>query len=235
MNAEIRKRITDVLNSEDPGDLRECVCPFFEKGGYPFCITCARAEADVNECKDFYLRHITTHPMDTWDATFDSADVLPRDKVNIDEVSGIGINCDTCYMYDKCPLYRVGHACAIKWDSDKPKTPSEIMDFIIDTQYERVRRATVFEKLDGGVPDAGLSGEMDRLTNYINIKNNMGRDRLSISVEASGVGASSGGGILSRIFGGSKEIPEKSDMVKTIDVKDFEELKPVPAEVKQGN
>lgn len=228
MNAQIRKRITEVLNSESTEDLMECVCPFFEKGDYPLCATCARTAADIDECKDFYLKHITTHPQDAWSYEFDSASVITRDTVGIDTIIGIGIKCDTCYIYDKCPLYRIGYSCAIKWDSDRPKTPSEFMDFIINTQYERVKRSAVFEKLDGGVPDAGLSGEMDRLTNYLAIKNNMGRDRLSISVEASGDTVSTGGGILSKIFGGSKELPDKSDTVKTIDVKDFEELS-VPA------
>jgi hypothetical protein len=92
----------------------------------------------------------------------------------------------------------------------------------------------VFEKVDGGVPDAGLSGEMDRLNAFVNAKLEVGRERFTMKVEASGgVGssASSGGGILSKLFGGGAktveektiEIPAKPESRK--DIMDVEEIK----------
>ena len=134
-------------------------------------------------------------------------------------------------MYDKCPLYKKGYTCGIKWDTNKPLTPMEFMDFLINTQYERVKRSAVFEKIDGGVPDVGLSSEMDRLHNLVASKIDMGRDRLSINVEATGV-AREGGGILAKLFGGpSKEaLPEKSS---TIETAEFEEIKE-PIKIKKN-
>ena len=181
--------------------------------------------------------------MDLWKEEFDKFVVRDREQIYIEEVVGIGINCDSCYMYDKCPLYKKGFACGIKWDTNKPKNPTDFMDFLIGTQYERVRRSAVFEKIDGGVPDVGLSNEIDRLHDLVASKIEMGRDRLSISVEASGAATSqsSGGGILAKLFGGgTPALPEKKPMEisesspsfkDTIDIQDAVEVKTEPVKV----
>nr|DAG98813.1 MAG TPA: hypothetical protein [Herelleviridae sp.] len=233
MKDSIRKRIEQIHKAETSDDLRKCLCPFFEKGGHPDCPVCRKTEPDLEECKEYYLGRIMTHPMDFWTDDFDAAIVQSRDTLNVEDIVGIGSNCDNCYMSEKCPLYKSGYACGINWGSNIPKTPSEFMDFLINMQYERVRRAAVFEKLDGGAPYAGLSGEMDRLTDYLNTKDNMGRDRLSINVEASGASRQSGG-ILSKLFGGGepKAIPEKPESTKDIiDITEFQEVKSEPVKV----
>lgn len=202
MKDSIEKRAKLVRDAEDPEELKKHLCPFFEKGGHPDCMMCRRTEADLDECRDYYLERITLIPLDIWDESFDKFIVQSRDKIEMSEIVGIGINCDSCYMSDKCPLFKRGFVCGIEWGDNKPNTPMEYMDFLLNTQYERVKRASVFEKIDGGVPDANLSAEMDRLTDFLNIKDNMGRDRLSINVEASGAAQSGGGGILAKLFGG---------------------------------
>lgn len=202
MKDSIEKRAKLVRDAKDPEELKKHLCPFFEKGGHPDCMMCRRTEADLDECRDYYLERITLIPLDIWDESFDKFIVQNRDKIEMSEVVGIGINCDSCYMSDKCPLFKRGFVCGIEWGDNKPNTPTEYMDFLLNTQYERVKRASVFEKIDGGVPDANLSAEMDRLTDFLNIKDNMGRDRLSINVEASGASQPGGGGILAKLFGG---------------------------------
>lgn len=243
----VKKRIMAVRAAETPEDLKKHVCPFFEKGGYSDCLTCRKTEADLDECRDYYLERIKIFPMDLWSEEFDKFVVMEREQVSIEEVVGIGINCDSCYMYDKCPLYKKGYSCGIKWDTNKPNTPTEFMDFLISTQYERVKRSSVFEKIDGGVPDVGLSSEIDRLHNLVASKIDMGRERLSINVEASGSAVpASSGGILSKIFGGGAlpekkpmEISASSEALKdTADITDFEEVKTpqkVPRQRKKGN
>ena len=202
MKDSIEKRAKLVRDADDPEELKKHLCPFFEKGGHPDCMMCRKTEADLDECRDYYLERITLIPLDIWDESFDKFIVQSRDKIEMSEVVGIGINCDSCYMSDKCPLFKRGFVCGIEWGDNKPNTPTEYMDFLLNTQYERVKRASVFEKIDGGVPDANLSAEMDRLTDFLNIKDNMGRDRLSINVEASGASQPNGGGILAKLFGG---------------------------------
>lgn len=215
MKESIEKRIAQIKEAEEPEDLKKCLCPFFDKGGYPDCLTCRKTEADLDECRDYYLGRIRLVPLDLWSEEFDKFIVREREQVDLEEIVGIGINCDSCYMYDKCPMYKKGFACGIKWDTNKPKTPSDFMDFLIGTQYERVKRSAVFEKIDGGVPDAGLSGEMDRLHDLVASKIEMGRERLSVNIEATGASRPEGGGILAKLFGGgSPALPEK----KTIEI-----------------
>lgn len=236
MKESIEKRIALIKDAEDPEILKKHLCPFFEKGCHPDCYTCRKTEADLDECREYYLERITLVPMDIYSEEFDKFIVKEREAIPMEEIVGIGINCDSCYMYDKCPLFRKGYTCGIKWDTNRPTSPTEFMDFLINTQYERVKRAAVFEKIDGGVPDAGLSGEMDRLTNLIGTKADMGRERLSINVEATGAAQPSGGGILAKLFGGSPapaleekktiEIPEKPASREGIgELVEFEEVK----------
>lgn len=231
MKETIEKRTKAIMEADSPEELKKHLCPFYEKGDHPDCLTCRKTEADLDECRDYYLERIKLTPMDIWSPDFDKFIVQSRDTVSIEEVVGIGINCDSCYMYDKCPLYKKGFACGIKWDTNRPNTPTEFMDFLINTQYERVRRSAVFEKIDGGVPDVGLSGEMDRLHDLVASKIEMGRERLSINVEATGSAtpASGGGGILAKLFGGggSKELPSKAstgEFIEAVEVKEPEKL-----------
>ena len=206
LRESIRERIALIKDAEDVEHLREAVCPFYELGGNPDCTTCLKAEEDVNTCRDDYLEKIVLHPMDIWTPEFDKLAYTKRDAVPAEELTGIGVNCDFCYMSDKCPLYARGNVCGIKWDTNRPENAKEFMDFLINTQYERVRRASVFEKIDGGVPDGNLSGEMDRLRDYVLDKGNLDVNRLSINVEAKSA-ASGGGGILSQIFGKPAALP----------------------------
>lgn len=231
MKETIEKRTKAILEAETPEDLKKHLCPFYEKGDHPDCLTCRKTEADLDECRDYYLDRIKLVPMEIWSEDFDKFIVQKRDTVDLDEVVGIGINCDSCYMYDKCPLYKKGFACGIKWDNNKPKNPNEFMEFLINTQYERVKRAAVFEKIDGGVPDVGLSSEMDRLHDLVASKIEMGRERLSINVEATGAATpSSGGGILAKLFGGgggSKELSSKAttgEFIEAVEIKEPKKL-----------
>lgn len=231
MKDTIRKRIEEIQKAESPEDLRKCVCPFYEKGGHTDCVTCLKDEASIETCKDYYLERIATNPMDVWCEDFDKIITLTRDAQPIESLVGVGITCNTCYMNERCPLYKKDYACGIDWKSNKPKTPAEFMDFLIDMQYERVRRSAVFEKIDGGVSDLGLSGEMDRLNSYIAQKEDMGRDRVSVNIEASASSGSSGGGILAKLFGGGSSQPALDQAkpsaidIDAVEIKDTEKLK----------
>lgn len=227
---EIKKRISLVRESTECEDLKKNLCPFFEKGGCTDCIICDKSEAALQECKSIYLERIVSAPMLVWSEEFDNPVAYSRDTVSPHEITGIGVNCNRCYMSDKCPLYKKDYVCGIDWGSDKPNNSGEFFDFLIGLQYERVKRQSVFEKIDGGVPDAGLSSEMDRLSSLIYSKANLNRERLSINVEATGSASSSGGGILSKIFGGSstESLPEKSSVgeyIEAVEIKEPEKVR----------
>lgn len=231
MKDSVEKRMRAIRDSETPEELKKHLCPFFEKGGNPDCYTCRRTEADLDECRTYYLERIGTFPMEVWSEEFDGVSISTRETVQLKDVIGIGINCDSCYMSDKCPLFKRGFVCAIDWGSDRPKTPVEFMDFLVNTQFERVKRTSVFEKIDGGVPDMNLSTEIDRLADLIARRDDMGRDKLSINLEASGP-SRAGGGILSKLFGGGDTprveapAPPKELPVSTVEYIDVEEEKP---------
>lgn len=202
MIESVKKRISEINSAEDSVALKRVVCPFYEKGDHPDCKICRKSDEDVEECRDYYLSRIAMHPMDIWNEEFDKVVVLTRDTTPLEDIIGIGVTCNNCYMSERCPLFKKDYACAVNWQSKKPESPSEFMDFLISMQYERVQRSSVFEKIDGGVSDLGLSGEMDRLNNYIVQKDNLLREKVSFHMEASA--PASGGGILSKLFGGAK-------------------------------
>lgn len=211
MKKEIVERINKIKASTTSDDLKRYVCSFYELGSCPDCIGCSKTDSEVEDCKDDFLEKIKTHPIPIWDESFDTLQVEERETQDLSDIVGIGINCDSCYMSDKCPLFKRNSTCGIKWDDKKPKSPMEFMDFLIDVQFDRVKRASVFEKIDGGVPDANLSSEMDRLSSYLSSRDYMSRDKFSLNVEASS--SSGGGGILSKIFGGTsapKELPAET-------------------------
>ena len=111
----IEKRIEAVRGTEDADLLKRHLCPFFEKGGYPDCMTCRKTEDNLLDCREYYLKRIKTIPMDIWCEDFDKFIVNTRDKVSVNEIIGVGMNCNSCYIYDKCPMYRKDFACGIDW------------------------------------------------------------------------------------------------------------------------
>ena len=233
MNESVIKRINLVKDTDDIVTLKTHLCPFFEKGKCSWCITCTKSEEKLLECKEYYLERIALVPLDIWNEKFDQLTVIKREQENIEELVGIGINCNSCYMADYCPLYKENYVCGIKWDTDKPASSSDFMDFLINLQFERVKRSSVFEKADGGQPSLGLSSEMDRLSSYIADKTNLNRERFSLNVEATST-ANNGSGILSRIFGGGNvpienrkpvEIPEKVESLEDIPYEEVKEEK----------
>ena len=235
--ATVQKRLDLIKSADDSSQLKAHLCPFYQKGGHTDCPGCLQTEKDLEECKDDYLSRISIHPMDLWSPEFDEALAKPREMIAFGEAVSLGTTCNQCYMYDKCPYFRSGYMCKIDWGSEKPQTPESMLDFLIDLQYKRVKRSSVFEQVDGGVPDAGLSGEMDRLDGLIADKANLGRERFSLNVEASGSSTTSGGGILSKIFGGGspKAIEEKPVEKIELPIEDAEyaEVKSAPKRKKK--
>ena len=70
MKDSIEKRAKLVRDAKDPEELKKHLCPFFEKGGHPDCMMCRRTEADLDECRDYYLERITLIPLDIWDESY---------------------------------------------------------------------------------------------------------------------------------------------------------------------
>lgn len=229
MKDELAKRIADVRSAEDSEKLKKGLCPFFESGKHPTCLGCLKDDKILDECKEYFLTNAINFDSDVWNDTFGSVVVKGRETKASSEIIGIGVNCNYCYMSEKCPMFKEGYTCAIDWGDNKPKNSKDFMDWLIDVQYQRVKRASVFEKIDGGVPDANLSAEMDRLRDMLQSKETMGMDRLSINVEAS---AQPGGGILAKLFGGKPAL--ENNPPETIDITEIPEKEKIPIENEQS-
>lgn len=228
-----KERLEAIKRADGDTDaLIKCVCTFFERGGHTDCIGCRKLPVEVEECRDYLLERLPLRPMDYWTEEFDLFVVNKREKVSLGEVSGIGINCDSCYMSEKCPLYKANTECGIDWKTQKPETVEGYYDFLIEIQRERIQRAAVFEKVDGGVPDVGLSGEIDRLAGLVDGKVNINRERFSLNVEASGPSVG-GGGILAKLFGAKQpELPEATPKTIEAEIIEPEEVK-IPRKAKR--
>lgn len=226
---ERKKRVKLALDMSDEerkyGELKATICPFFKGGDYSTCIKCTVENFDVDECTEYFLDRVDYVKIDIWSPKFDLPLAKARDKKKLEEVENIGMTCDSCYMSEKCPEYEKHAACAIDF-GDIPTTDTEKLRMVIDAQTVRVKRASTFELIDGGVPDTNLSVEMDRLTGMIAMKDNLGREKLSVSIEASGGAAKAGGSILEKLFGGGATVaPAPAN--KVVDIAHEEIVRPI--------
>lgn len=215
----------NLRNDDNPENIRLVVCKFY---GDNCCsmssdpdLSCEKDEC-VMKCKNEYLSKIFTRPQEKWTPEFDLPVQRPKKKLN--DFIEIGMRCNSCYMNDKCPAFEPNNMCGIEWEGEAITDPKDMIDSLIRMQYKRISRAQMFEEMDGGVPDANLSSEMDRLQGMIESKNNLNLNKLSININAQSQG-NQGGGILSQLFGGggNKEIPATS--VEETPVLDISTLK----------
>lgn len=204
---DVKKWVAEAVDSinEKPDDqdtLKFYSCSFYKKGKNPDCKGCLQDEDTVKECSEDFMSMIEARPMEYWTPAFDAPEV--RDKVNPDTLA-MGMNCDSCYMSDKCPLFKANSLCAIDWSAGgiDATDPKEVVKYLAKVQLGRIQRAQMVEKIDGGVPDALMSSEMDRMTDYMNQLQDLSEDKFKLSIEASGKGAKgveSAGGVLAALF-----------------------------------
>lgn len=111
------------------------------------------------------------------------------------------LQCDTCYIRERCPKMQPHSSCAYEIPVEIRTGPqlNALQDTLIEIQTQRVLRMNMIEQVEGGHADQNTSEEMDRLQRMIAKKHELGKDRISINIEASS--GSGGPGMISRIFG----------------------------------
>lgn len=109
------------------------------------------------------------------------------------------INCDICYINDRCPAFKKGSKCTLNFKSqiESPGEFKEAVMSVLQRQMERLNRALFFEKMDGGVANPATSEEMRLTMELIEKFKNIATDQDEISIKAKGRGA----GVLSKLFG----------------------------------
>jgi len=112
---------------------------------------------------------------------------------------GLYMECDSCTLGDRCPLYREGKLCQIPATEVKgPQDFEGIMRFLFSLQQKRILLASMQESSDGGILDERLSKEMDRMMSMMQRFKDMVNPQDELVIKAKG---NPSGGILQKIFG----------------------------------
>jgi len=250
ISAEERDRIyKQAIELENAGEedvelAKKVSCEFYRKGNHPKvyssqCKGCMSDES-IKQCRQDYLLRIFDHPQECWNPDFDKPVV--REKITSAEM-GVGLQCDSCYMKDRCPMFQAGAMCAIDFGTkesvDGEASHKDILDALIKMQRDRVARLKAFEEIDGGMTDANLSGEMDRLSALIQERRDLDTFKVKASIEASGgaaaLGAGGGGGLLSSIFGsGPKQETKALEESNNEGFAEYEEIKEPRTKLKRS-
>jgi hypothetical protein len=110
------------------------------------------------------------------------------------------LQCNTCFMRDKCPAQRQDQECVY----DIPvqiRTPAQLdalQAALVEMQAQRVLIMRMIEQREGGYADPNLTTEMSRLWKMLQDRG-ADRDTVKLTLEAGGQQASAG--MISRIFG----------------------------------
>lgn len=109
----------------------------------------------------------------------------------------VRVLCDKCYLEKRCPKYTEGGECVynLEVNIDKNTDMITVAKRLLNIQAERVFRASIIEKTDGGAMDGNLSEEIDRYMDMLQRFKDLGDYRDTIEIKATG------SGILSKIFG----------------------------------
>lgn len=209
---EIYKAAMSIADTDDIERIKSVSCKFFRDGKSPRvysseCKGCLDDDA-VRTCQAQYLGKIFDKPQRCWTPDFDKP-VKRDNKVKLKDIQNeVGVQCSTCYMADRCPMYQAGAECSIDWGEDKDVSEmanKDIVNHLIEIQFARVKRMGTFEKIDGGMVDMNLSGEMDRLSRLVADRYDLDSFKVKATLEANGNAANSGGGVLAKLFGKSEE------------------------------
>lgn len=244
------ERDYEIVSSLDAtvDDMKSITCKFFRKGKHPDCYGCDQNEDKVKACNTTYISRIMERPMTEWDASF--SEIKPAEELKSIQEANLGLNCNDCYIGEKCPLYKAASACSIEWNvpQDLINNTNSLMDYLIGIQMKRVQRALVHEEMDGGVPDQNLSAEMDRLQEMIQAKADLNTVKITqkTTMNIPGQAVKEGGGtesILSKIFGKTStpkldqpaqaQLPESTPRVEDLKEGDVTIITPPKNEAKR--
>ena len=101
-----------------------------------------------------------------------------RDKrisiLDFEDNQGGSMFCDTCHIADNCPKYKAQSTCAFDFaPTQMIESPMAVIDHLIKAQTQRVNRAMLFEKAEGGMPNKTYATELKLLADLNDRKTNM--------------------------------------------------------------
>lgn len=130
----------------------------------------------------------------------DDGQETERQEARLATPSSTLLQCNTCYMKDKCPAREANASC--KYDIPVTiRTPGQmeaVKAALTEMQVQRVLLMRMIEQTEGGYVDENLSREMTRAWKMLQDQSSSG-DTVKLTLEAGGQAASAG--MISRIFG----------------------------------
>jgi len=130
--------------------------------------------------------------------------MVSKKEVELQKISqGMYMECDSCTLGDRCPLYKEGQMCGIpSSEVEGAQDFADIMKMLFNMQKKRVLLGAMQESQDGGILDERLSKEIDRMMGMMQKFRDLVNPQDSIEIKAKG---SASGGILAQIFGLNKD------------------------------
>lgn len=130
--------------------------------------------------------------------------MVSKKEVELQKISqGMYMECDSCTLGDRCPLYKEGQMCGIpSSEVEGAQDFADIMKMLFNMQKKRILLGAMQESQDGGILDERLSKEIDRMMGMMQKFRDLVNPQDSIEIKAKG---SASGGILAQIFGLNKD------------------------------
>lgn len=140
------------------------------------------------------------------------------------------LSCDTCVKGTQCPEFKAGFVCAFnklfkRFDSRNADDVEDAIASMVEHNLQRMQQQMMFEMIDGGMNDAGVTALIDQNIKLLSFMNQMKQTRNQVVATRKVVMDSSGksvevvesvsanpqqGGILSKLFG--SPTPSKPDI-----------------------
>jgi hypothetical protein len=169
--------------------------------------------------------HVLLPILQTQTHTISQADGTEVSQQVLRAPTGNFIQCDTCYIKDRCPMFSPGSECAYEIPVEIRTSPqlTALQDTLIEIQTQRVMRMNLIEQVEGGHADKNTSEEMDRLQRMIDKKINNAKERTPL-IQMAVQGGSGGPGFISRMWGEATatRVNELPAPVNPMDVLDAE-------------
>lgn len=113
--------------------------------------------------------------------------------------------CNTCFIRDNCPAFKVDSSCAFSIPVEV-KTRDQlksVINTILEIQGQRVLFTKYIEDMNGGYPDPNVGQEMDRFFKMLESIKKMddSKEMIRVSVERQG-----SSGVLSALFGDKAQV-----------------------------
>jgi hypothetical protein len=131
--------------------------------------------------------------------------------------------CSTCHIGQECPEYQEGYVCFFdqkfkNWDVRSSDGILNVIGALVQKNMERLQMAYLTEQIVmSGQIDANVTRlsevVMGQLRQYTDMKRALTTVTASVTMRGPDVVKKSGGGILSRIFGGSAEKETPADVL----------------------